>query len=79
MMILVLDFGTKSNAVYNKDVNDYNSSFGDIYSNELDEYTDYDIYESDNDNYYSDNLHESVAGQKVLGKIVAGEMSKYLW
>lgn len=64
MMILVLDFGTKSNAVYNKDVNDYNSSFGDIYSNELDEYTDYDIYESDNDNYYSDNDDEYYENHK---------------
>ena len=38
-----------------------------------------ELYELGLDNYYSDNLHESVAGQKVLGKIVAGEMSKYLW
>ena len=38
-----------------------------------------ELYESGLDNYYSDGLHESVAGQKVLGKIVAGEMSKYLW
>ena len=29
--------------------------------------------------YYTDTLHESVEGHKMLGGIVAGEMAKWLW
>lgn len=29
--------------------------------------------------YYTDGLHESVYGHKVLGRVVAGEMARYLW